>query len=249
MSPAKGGSVRSERGPIERRGLRDAVYDRILEQLLRGDVAAGGRLSIDTLARQLDVSPTPVREALVQLERTGLVTREALRGYRVAPPLGPEQLAELFEARLMLETTAVRLAMTRAVDAAELGDRLVRAQDAHGLAGERLMRTMTDSGPDVAAAHDYFTRDYKFHAVFFEFAGNRYLEQMSASLGALTHRLRQAVRSTDSDVREAIREHEAVRDAARCGDVEAACTAMSDHIRAVSDRSVGAASDTTSQET
>lgn len=249
MSTGAARAARPQGGPIERRGLRDAVYDRILEQLLRGDVPAGGRLSIDTLARQLAVSPTPVREALVQLERTGLVTREALRGYRVAPPLGPEQLAELFEARLMLETTAVRLAMTRAVNLAELGGRLVRAQDAHRLAGERLMRTMTDAGPDVAAAHDYFTRDYKFHAVFFEFAGNRYLEQLSASLGALTHRLRQAVLSTDSDVREAIREHEAVRDAALGGDVDAACTAMSDHIRAVSHRSVDAASTTTSQET
>ena len=69
---------------MERRGLRDAVYDRILDQLLRGETEAGGRLSIETLARELSVSATPVREALVQLERTGLVTREALRGYRVA---------------------------------------------------------------------------------------------------------------------------------------------------------------------
>src|SRR5690606_5880841 len=73
-------------GDLERRGLRDRVYDLILEMLLEGDVEPGSRLSIDTLAKQLDVSPTPVREAMVQLERTGLVTREVLKGYRVAPP-------------------------------------------------------------------------------------------------------------------------------------------------------------------
>src|SRR5690606_32939295 len=95
---------------IERRGLRDRVYERVLQLLLSGEVAPGARLSIDTLARQLDVSPTPVREAMVHLERTGLVTREALKGYRVAPPLGAAQLRELFDARLILETEAARMA-------------------------------------------------------------------------------------------------------------------------------------------
>ena len=97
-------------GELERRGLRDRVYDLVLEMLLEGDLDPGSRLSIDTLAKQLDVSPTPVREAMVQLERTGLVTREALKGYRVAPPFGPEELSELFDARLMLEVEATRLA-------------------------------------------------------------------------------------------------------------------------------------------
>ena len=76
------GALRGLDATIERRGLRDHVYDHILQLLLSGDAAPGERLSIDTIARQLDVSPTPVREAMVQLERTGLVTREALKGYR-----------------------------------------------------------------------------------------------------------------------------------------------------------------------
>src|SRR5690606_42041440 len=77
---------------IERRGLRDRVYDRVLVLLLSDEIPPGARLSIETIARQLSVSPTPVREALVQLERTGPVTREALKGYRVAPPLTVDQL-------------------------------------------------------------------------------------------------------------------------------------------------------------
>ena len=98
------------RPDIERRGLRDHVYDHILEILLTGELTAGERVSIDGLARLLDVSPTPVREALVDLERTGLVVREALRGYRVAPPLDRGQLDELFVARETIETAATRLA-------------------------------------------------------------------------------------------------------------------------------------------
>lgn len=247
MSDSRNGTA-ARRDPIERRGLRDEVYDRILEQLLRGEVEPGGRLSIDTVARELSVSPTPVREALVQLERTGLVTREALRGYRVAPPLGAEQLTELFVARLMLETTATTMAMRREGTLPDLLGRLDQAHEAHRVAGERLMEAMTEHGPDVTAAHEYFTRDYAFHAVFFEFAGNRYLEQMSTSLGALTHRLRQAVLSTETDVVDALREHEAVRDAAHSGDVEATSAAMHRHIQQVAARSVSAANDARTEE-
>lgn len=238
MSPDPRPTTRPRVAPIERRGLRDVVYDRILEMLLRGEVGAGERLSIDTLARDLSVSPTPVREALVELERTGLVTRVALRGYRVAPPLAPDQLAELFEARLMLEVEAVQRAMTRATPFEELAAQLERAQAAHREAGERVMKTMTDSGPDVTAAHEYFTRDYEFHEVLFTFAGNRYLAEMSASLGAQTHRLRQAVLTAHNDVQQAIAEHEAVRDAVLERDIEAASEAMRLHIVQVGQRAL-----------
>jgi DNA-binding GntR family transcriptional regulator len=222
---------------IERRGLRDAVYDRILDMLLRGQVGAGSRLSIETIARQLDVSPTPVREAMVQLERTGLVTREALKGYRIAPPLGPDQLAELFEARLMLETTAVSLAMRHA-DTRQLAQRLEAAEARHREAGARLLEAFADGTPDVVAAHDYFGCDRDFHSVFFEFARNRYLMDMSTSLGALTHRMRQAILRGDNDVREAVQEHEAILGAVQRGDADAAYAAMRTHIERVRDRSV-----------
>lgn len=233
----------SPQGPdrIERRGLRDEVYERILDLLLRGEVEPGGRLSIDTLARRLDVSPTPVREALVQLERTGLVTREALKGYRVAPPLGPDQLAELFQARLMLETTAVSLAMAQSARRAALVERLEAAQTAHREAGEALIGTVGQDELDLSAAHEYFSRDYDFHDVFFDLAGNRYLKDMSSSLGAMTHRMRQTVLRGDHDVREAVQEHQAILEAVRSGRGTTAAAAMRRHIEQVRSRSLAAA--------
>ena len=59
-----------------------------------GAVGANAPVSIDGLAQILDVSPTPVREALARLEMTGLVRRFARRGYRVAPPIA-DQMGEL----------------------------------------------------------------------------------------------------------------------------------------------------------
>ncbi|MDP3952024.1 GntR family transcriptional regulator [Microbacterium sp.] len=220
---------------IERRGLRDHVYDRILQLLLSGDASPGARLSIDTIARQLDVSPTPVREAMVLLERTGLVTREALKGYRVAPPLDAAQLAELFEARIMLESTAAKLATPAA---ALMLDELRAAEEAHRVAGERVITGMRAGSPAVELTTAYFTADADFHRVVFRHCGNSYLDDMSESLGAQLHRMRQSVLHGVTDVREAIAEHEAIVDAFASGDQDAPERQMRRHIEQVRSRSL-----------
>ncbi len=222
-------------GELERRGLRDRVYDLVLEMLLQGDVEPGSRLSIDTLAKQLDVSPTPVREAMVQLERTGLVTREALKGYRVAPPFGPEELAELFDARLMLELEATRRA---APHADLLLPRLREAHDLHRAWAEQVTAAMAAGEPSTRVTQEYFAADAAFHRAIFECASNRFLLAMHDDLGALTHRLRQAVIRGANDVEEAHAEHAAVLEALERGDVEAATASMRAHIEGVRTRSV-----------
>lgn len=220
---------------VERRGLRDRVYDLILEMLLDGGMEPGSRLSIDTLARQLDVSPTPVREAMVQLERTGLVTREALRGYRVAPPLGPDQLDELFAARLMLEVEATRLATPHA---AELLPELRAAHQRHEEWTERIATAMRSGTASVRETQDYFAADADFHRVILRAAGNRYIMGMHSDLGALTHRMRQAVIRGANDVVEAHAEHAGILAAFESGDAEAPRAAMRAHIEGVRDRSL-----------
>lgn len=222
-------------GELERRGLRDRVYDRILEMLLEGEVEPGARLSIDTLARQLDVSPTPVREAMVQLERTGLVTREALRGYRVAPPLEGEQLAELFDARLMLEVEAARLAAHH-VDT--LLPTLRRALEHHARESDRVVERLDRGSVPLSLTRAYFDSDLEFHRAIFAASGNRYIQEMYDSLGALTHRMRQAVIRGPRDVHEAAREHRAIVEAFASGDADAAVDAMRRHIESVRARSV-----------
>ncbi|MCH1883806.1 GntR family transcriptional regulator [Agrococcus sp. ARC_14] len=220
---------------LERRGLRDRVYDRILDMLLEGSAEPESRLSIDTLAKQLDVSPTPVREAMVQLERTGLVTREALKGYRVAPPLGPEQLTELFDARVMLEAEATRLATPHA---ATLLPELREAHRTHEACAERVVAAMRSGEGSVRATQEYFAADAGFHRVVLQAAQNRYIASMHDDLGALTHRMRQAVIRGVNDVEEAHAEHSAVLEAFESGDPQAPETAMRAHINGVRARSL-----------
>jgi hypothetical protein len=69
---------------VPRNLLRDAVFDRLLRSILRGDYRRGQRLRLDALAADMQVSRTPVREALVPLETMRLVTVQRYVGVVIA---------------------------------------------------------------------------------------------------------------------------------------------------------------------
>jgi DNA-binding GntR family transcriptional regulator len=218
---------------IDRRGLRDHVYDRVLDMLLGPDVEPGTRLSIDAIARDLDVSPTPVREALVQMERTGLVTRVANKGYRVSPPLVDDQLEALFDARAVLEEGATALA---AADAQRLVPLLERALEAH-VAITVEVRAASESGDiPVELLRDYYSADWHFHHLIFEATHNPFLLDMSDAISTRVHRMRQTVQTGLTDGDQAVAEHRAVLDAFALGP-QAAAAAMRAHIEQVRQRS------------
>lgn len=219
---------------LDRRALRDQVHDRILDLLLKGDLPPNERLSMDTLSRDLNVSPTPVREALVELERTGLVVRQALKGYRVAPPLQADQIAELFEARLVVETGAARLAEQHAEG---LVDELREAHRHHSATAERLADAQAKGMVDLALVHDYFDADWAFHRVIHEHAHNRFLEQMATSLGTQLHRMRQTM-SHGMDSELALAEHESILAAFASERPGRGEEAIRDHLAAVRARAI-----------
>ncbi len=226
---------------LDRQSLRDRVYDRILDMLLTEQVEPGARLSIDSMAKQLAVSPTPVREAMVQLERTGLVSREALKGYRVAEPLDAQQLAELFDSRQVLELAAVERAWG---SGQETIDRLTERQSTHLAEAELVATALERDGVPVELTREYFDADNQFHREIFMHTGNRYLLQMYDSLGALTHRMRQSALRGPQDVREAAQEHQAILDAFTSGDRETAVETMRTHIQNVRGRALAETIDT-----
>lgn len=214
-------------------GLRDRVYDRVLDVLMGHDVEPGMRLSIDGLARTLGVSPTPVREALVQLERTGLVTREANKGYRVAPPLAGDQLEALFDARLIVESGAVELAARGDVDA--LRTRLGAALDEQAAVAAEVAGIGVADAPEELMAR-FFRSDWAFHQLVFDATRNPFLQDMSEIITTRVHRMRQMVEGGDDDTERAVAEHRSVLEALAVGPAEAVA-AMRAHIDAVRERS------------
>jgi len=95
---------------VRRESPSDAVLKTLRERILDRHLAGGERLPIDDLARELEVSPTPIREALSALESEGLVVRIPHRGYSVAATLSATSLDQLYEVRLLLEPHAASLA-------------------------------------------------------------------------------------------------------------------------------------------
>jgi len=86
---------------------RQAVVLYILEKLFNRDFEAGARLRVEHLAKECEVSVTPVREALVELAGVGVIELQPNRGAEVRP-FGPQQLCEMLHLRRILETEAVR---------------------------------------------------------------------------------------------------------------------------------------------
>jgi DNA-binding GntR family transcriptional regulator len=95
--------------PLARTGLREQVTHRILMSVFEGRFHSGERLVVSRLSELFHVSPTPVRESLVELAGLGIVDLLPNRG-AVVRPFGPPQLREMSQVRRILEVEAVRCA-------------------------------------------------------------------------------------------------------------------------------------------
>jgi DNA-binding GntR family transcriptional regulator len=96
--------------------LRQEVYERLKKDIITCDLVPGQLLNEGELAEQLEVSKTPVREALTQLKQDGLVELIPRKGYLVTT-LTLRDIQEIFELRLILERAATVLAVDHITDA------------------------------------------------------------------------------------------------------------------------------------
>jgi len=141
----------------------DAALTRLRRQIIAAGRPAGSLLAEAAVARELDVSRVPVREALFALEREGLVEfSDTGRAY--VRTLSPEDFEELFVMRLTLEPTAARLAAT-----------LLRSDD------DRLERNV-NATIKSRTLEELTALDLDFHALVLEFSGNRRLIKCWQSL-------------------------------------------------------------------
>lgn len=212
-----------------RRVLADAVYDQLTALIMDHAIEPDARLNIEALARDLAVSPTPVREALARLESDGLVIKEPLRGYRTTAVLTPGELAQVFEFRGLVEPWAAAQAARRrsADDVAALRDELAAAPTA-------------TSGSDYEHYATLAQHDHRFHTALLRLAGNAVVLDSFTRTRAHLHQFRYAFSSTMTV--QAIAEHRSVVDAVEAGDARAARSAMAAHLKAAHARITSAAS-------
>lgn len=204
--------------------LADQVFDAILVLLLDDKLPTGSQLSIDGLAKKFHVSSTPVREALARLETTGMVRREALRGYRVAPEPTVDDVQKINAARAMLEPGMVKLACENQNETlvSELEACNSELNDSRG-------------GETFADYRAYWKADEKFHRNLAEAAGNEFLLRAYTSIEGHIQRFRLVVQNSMSG-EPTIAEHARIIEALKANDSAAARIAMEEHITGIAQR-------------
>ena len=95
--------------PVEKSSLQDRVYQELLQAIVAGKIPPGEPLTTQKIARQMKVSPMPVREAMSRLGAAGFITPQKKRSSRVKR-LSQQNMMEILDIRLALETMAVEKA-------------------------------------------------------------------------------------------------------------------------------------------
>jgi DNA-binding GntR family transcriptional regulator len=97
---------------LQRPRLADQVYERLVGAVVSGALPSGSSLNVGDLARELHVSPSPIRDALQRMASEGLVTSNANRRTTVRL-FSRREVEELLQVRELLEVGAARLAAAR----------------------------------------------------------------------------------------------------------------------------------------
>lgn len=189
--------------------LRDDVYESIRDAIIDGTFAPGERLRDPELEAWLGVSRTPIREALLRLERAGLIVAQPGKATIVAP-YNPESTTSAQQVVAAMHELAARLAVPL------LGsDELARMTSANARFAEAL------EGDDVDAA---LAADDDFHGVFVTSCGNDMIPSLlDAALPVLRRVERQ--RFSSQAARHSVTAHAQIVRLAALGDAEGAALA------------------------
>jgi DNA-binding GntR family transcriptional regulator len=194
--------------------LAGEVYDRLVEALVQGTVKPGHRLIQDRLAEELDVSRTPVRDALLRLKEEGVLEPSGRRGY-VVRRLSDADLRDLYGARDAVEGHAAAIV-------AELGgEALDEVRAVLARAAARKFRSSRES----------FDANRSFHRAIVEATRNSYLLSFfDAIWGRAISALAYHDFYVSSPHDEFVAEHEALIEDVAAGDPARARRAMVEHI-------------------
>jgi DNA-binding GntR family transcriptional regulator len=192
-------AVGAERPPPVRRNLlRDQVRLELIDRIVRGELVAGDRLSEAHLAAELQVSRTPLKEAILAMEREGFLQASRSRGH-VVTPLSLREIEEVYPILMSYEM----LIFTRYPPRAESLDRM-EAINAE-------LRAATD--PEAR-----LRLDNEFHAAVAADCPNEHLLEFRNSLELVIYRYHVRYPYITLDPEESPVDHQALIDAARKGD-------------------------------
>jgi DNA-binding GntR family transcriptional regulator len=170
---------RVPRPPASRRpaqSARDAAYFALKQLIVRNEIPAGAQMLEQEAAQRLGMSRTPVREAMIRLEREGIVELRSRHGMRVLP-ISAADMQEIYEVLTALESTAAAIVAARGLDDTKLSE----------------LRSAVDE-MDQALSDDDLLRwsqaDERFHLLLVEMSGNNRIRNFVGQVWEQSNRAR-----------------------------------------------------------
>ena len=201
--------------------LNEWSYIMIKDMILRNKIAAGEQIRIENLINMLQVSRTPIREALIRLHNDGLVDVFPHVGYYVRG-FSRSEYHDVFELRLLIECHTAEIA------AATMTDEQIRKLK---IVNERGEIAIEDN--DEEAMNKY---EIEFHNTLIAHSGNQQIIKVMANISDYISRGRMIALRSRENIMLSFQEHLKVIHAIEQHSPEKAKRAMAEHIRRVEDR-------------
>ncbi len=207
--------------------LKDQAYQTLRTMILSGELTSGQRLVETQLAKDLQVSRTPIREALGQLQRESLVMIDANHGLQVAT-FSAEDGMQLYECRIALEQVSVAAACHHGTPT-QLRKLQSLVQQAEKLG---------DNNPSKLLNFQLLDLDYQFHRLIAEMSKNLWLQAMLDQIFDKMMLLRIRTVQQNQSVLDIRSEHFYIYQAIAQHQPDQAVAAMTNHLKAARDRVV-----------
>lgn len=198
--------------------LVEDAYNQIRDKICDFELYPGEEISDFILSKQLGMSRTPIRQALVRLEHDGLVQDGGVGKSYTVSEITQEEVRDIFDAREAIETHALRLAMERGLTEEEI--RLL----------ERINCKMEEQN-EAGNIKLQFRYDQTFHNTLVSLCGNQRMIRFYESLLVQLTRMRVLSYLESSYQRKAYNDHNQVLEEIRGGNGPAAVEALAHHIR------------------
>ena len=204
------------------KSLVQIAQDAIRRGIIQKELKLGQPLKEAALARPLQISNTPVREALSLLKAEGLVVSVPHKGYRVFT-LNQEELVAFCELRFTLEAQALRYGIER--NPKELVQKL------HGI----LLKMQKNQ--DESMREEYLNLDTLFHMSFFKACQNDFLLRHYQKINSMIETMRHYISISNEATQKSLENHEAIVNEIDQGKIPKAIELLEDHIVSWSKRS------------
>lgn len=203
--------------------LVEIAYDSITTAIIDQQFKPGSALNIDKIARSLEMSNTPIREALARANSEGLVVQVSNKGYSVSRFLSEKDYQHLFDTRVLLEGYAVSH---------------IQQVDLIALSGIVEQMTAAKNGRVYNDYREYIDYDRQFHSIIIDGANNSYISHAWRDLNCHLHQNRLRLYDTNGsfDQNDATQEHISILDRLKANDFHSAAEVMVNHLRSTQQR-------------